>query len=126
MQMVKLIWRMSMELTLINLLSYNRIIRQRQGNGETFFEYEDIIENFDFSYEVHQQPVHQTIVNGRDGYPVRYLFNVFGNMIYMERYARVNGFPKVISKHYRYNKDGNLINWNYESSWGDYSVYVWA
>jgi RHS repeat-associated protein len=92
-----------------NLLSYGRVIRQRQGSGDIFFDYADVIEDFDFPYETHERPTHQTIVTERDGRQCRYLFNRLGNMIFKEEYARLNGLPKLVSSHYRYNKDGNLI-----------------
>ena len=73
------------------LLSYNRVISQRQGGGETFFDYQDIIEDFGFDYETHERPSHQTIVTGPDGNSIRYLFNSFGNKLFEEKYARING-----------------------------------
>lgn len=91
-----------------SLLSYNRVIRQRQGSGDTLFDYADVVENFEFSYQSNEQPACQTIVTERDGMQARYLFNRYGNMIFKEVYARINGIPKLISSHYRYNKDGNL------------------
>ena len=91
------------------LLSYNRVTRQRQGNGETIFDYGDVVEDFNLPYEVYQRPAHQTIVTERTGYSVRYLFNSYGNKVLEEKFARINGQPKLISTHYRYNKDGNLI-----------------
>ncbi len=30
-------------------------------------------------------------------------------MIFREEYARINGVPRLISSHYRYNRDGNLV-----------------
>jgi len=92
-----------------NLLSYNRVIRQRQGNGETFFEYADVVEHFDIPYQSNEKPAYQTIVTERDGRQARYLFNRFGNMIFKEEYARINGIPKLVAHHFRYNKDGNLV-----------------
>lgn len=92
-----------------NLLSYNRVVSQRQGNGDILFDYMDVIKSFDFPYQSNEKPTHQTIVTERDGGQVRYLFNQFGNMIFKEEYARINGIPKLVSSHYRFNKDGNLI-----------------
>ncbi len=91
------------------LLSFNRIIRQRQGSGETYLEYADVVEDFSFPYGPHQLPACQTIETKRDGQQVRYLFNRYGNLIFREEYARINGVPRLISSHYRYNKDGNLV-----------------
>ena len=92
-----------------NLLSYNRVIRQRLGNGDTLFDYADVVENFEYPYQSNEQPTCQTIVTERDGMQARYLFNRYGNMIFKEEYARLNGIPKLISSHYRYNREGNLI-----------------
>lgn len=92
-----------------NLLSYNRVTRQRQGGGQTLFDYYDIIEDFDYYYEANEKPAYQTVVTERSGQPIRYLFNFLGNMVFREQYIRVNGIPKLAATHYRYNKDGNLI-----------------
>ncbi len=91
-----------------NLVGYNRVIRQRQGWGDIFFDYADVIETFSFPYKEHERPVCQTIVTERDGKQTRYLFNRLGNMIFREEYARLNGIPTLVSSHYRYNGDGNL------------------
>jgi RHS repeat-associated protein len=95
--------------TELNLLSFNRVVRQRQGCGEIYLEYEDVIEHFDFLYTAHQLPAHQTIETNRNGQQIRYLFNRYGNIVFREEYARINGIPKLIGTHYRYNKDGNLV-----------------
>ncbi|MGH9967107.1 MAG: DUF6531 domain-containing protein [Pyrinomonadaceae bacterium] len=92
-----------------NLLSYGRVVRQRQGNGDIIFDYADVIEDFDFPYEIQERPTHQTIVTERDGRQARYLFNSLGNMLFKEEYARIDGLPKLVSYHYRYNRDGNLV-----------------
>ncbi len=92
-----------------NLVSYGRVIRQRQGNGDIFFDYADVVDDFDFPYDFHERPTHQTIVTERDGRQARYLFNRVGNLIFKEEYARQDGVPKLVSYHYRYNRDGNLI-----------------
>lgn len=91
------------------LLSYGRVIRQRQGGGEVHFDYEDVIESFDEPYGDHERPTHQTVITERDGRQLRYLFNRFGNMLLRQEYARLDGVPKVVTTHYRYNQDGNLI-----------------
>lgn len=92
-----------------NLLSFNRVIRQREGSGEIYLEYADVIENFEFPYTAHQTPSYQTIETNRSGQQIRYLFNRYGNMVFREEYARINGVPKLIGTHYRYNQDGNLV-----------------
>lgn len=91
------------------LLSFNRVICQRQGGGTTYFDYADVVEDFDSDYEVAERPACQTTVTDRDGLQSRYLFNRNGNMVFRETYARLDGVPKLVAWHYRYNRDGNLI-----------------
>jgi RHS repeat-associated protein len=91
------------------LLSYRRVIRQRQGGGDVLFDYADVIEDFNQPYQDHERPARQTIVTGRDGRQTRYLFNRFGNTLYKEEYAFIGGLPRLIGAHYRYNRDGNQI-----------------
>ena len=91
------------------LLSYNRVVRQRQGSGEMLFEYADIIETFDYPYRDHERPAYQTVVTDNDGWQTRYLFNKEGNTIFEETYGRVDGLPTIVATHYRYNRDGNLV-----------------
>jgi len=92
-----------------DVLSYNRVIRQRQGGGDMHFDYADVVEEFAFRYADHERPAHQTVVTDADGRQSRYLFNKSGNTVLMETYARLAGIPRIVSTHYRYNKDGNLI-----------------
>lgn len=91
------------------LLSYGRVVRQRQGNGEMHFDYANVIEGFDLPYADHERPTHETIVTERDGRQVRFLFNRFGNLLLREEYARLDGVPRLVATHFRYNQDGNLI-----------------
>lgn len=91
------------------LVSHRRVVRQRQGGGEVLFDYEDVVEEFPFPYASHERPTHQTIVTERDGRQIRYLFNRFGHMLLRTEYARIGGIPRLVSSHYRYNADGNLV-----------------
>jgi len=91
------------------LVSYRRVTRQRQGSGDIHFDYADVVETFDVPYEPRERPTHETIVTERDGHQVRYLFNRFGQMLFREEYARLDGVPRLVGSHYRYNRDGNLI-----------------
>lgn len=91
------------------LLNYGRVVRQRQGGGEMHFEYEDVLEGFDLPYADHERPARQTLVTERDGRQLRLLFNRFGNLLLREEYARLQGVPRVVTTHFRYNRDGNLI-----------------
>jgi len=90
------------------LLSFNRVVRQQQGGGVIYLEYEDIIQPNLFPYPLHEMPAHQTIETNRSGQQKRYLFNSFGNMIFREEYIRVDGVPRLAATHFRYNIDGNL------------------
>ena len=63
------------------LLSFNRVVRQRQGGGEYRFEYEDIDQVFDFDFPDEQRPANQTILVERNGQPVRHIYNKFGNLL---------------------------------------------
>jgi YD repeat-containing protein len=91
------------------LVSHRRVVRQRQGGGEVLFDYADMVEDFPFPYAPHERPTHQTIVTERDGRQTRYLFDRFGHMLFREEYARIGGIPRLVSSHYRYNTDGNLV-----------------
>ncbi|HET8774494.1 MAG TPA: RHS repeat-associated core domain-containing protein [Thermoanaerobaculia bacterium] len=91
------------------LLSYCRVVGQRQGGGDVTFDYADVVEDFPFPYDATERPAHQTIVTERDGRQLRHLFNARGNLVFREEYARLSGLPKLISSHYRYNRDGNLV-----------------
>lgn len=92
-----------------NLVSYGRVVRQRQGKGEISFDYSDVVEVFNTPYEAYELPAHQTILTARDGKQTRFLFNSSGAMLMREEYARLDGIPKRVSWQFRYNRDGNLV-----------------
>ena len=91
------------------LLRFNRVIRQRQGNGEAFFEYDDIVQEFTHTYSDAERPVHQTTMVERNGHPVHYIYNKFGNLILREENILQEGLIRLIQWRYRYNADGALI-----------------
>ncbi|MFD8559705.1 DUF6531 domain-containing protein [Streptosporangium canum] len=91
------------------LLSYRRVVRQRQGSGDVHFDYADVVEDFDVPYAEHERPQCQTVVTERDGQQTRHLFNRQGNMLMQEEVGRVGGLPTLLTTHYRYNRDGNLV-----------------
>ena len=93
----------------IGLLSYRRVVAQRQGSGEVQFDYADVVEDFDMPYAEHERPYCQTVVTERDGQQTRHLFNRQGNMLLQEEVGRVGGLPVLLTTHYRYNRDGNLV-----------------
>jgi RHS repeat-associated protein len=91
------------------ILNFNRIIRQRQGNGESYFEYENVIQEFDHDYRDIERPVHQTNVVERNDHIVHYIYNEFGNLLLKEEEILLNGRRRLIRWRYRYNADGALI-----------------
>lgn len=95
------------------LLSFNRIVRQREGNGERFFEYEDVSLATGLPIgqpEIEEDmPAYQTVMVRRNGHPVHYIYNKFGNLIAREEDAWTSGTRRRLVTHYRYNRDGALI-----------------
>ncbi|MBT2456853.1 RHS repeat-associated core domain-containing protein [Streptomyces sp. ISL-86] len=91
------------------LLSYRRVVTQRQGGGQAHFDYADVVEDFDAPYGEHERPHCQTVVTERDGQQTRHLFNRQGNLLMLEEIGRVDGLPVRLITHYRYNRDGNLV-----------------
>jgi RHS repeat-associated protein len=91
------------------VLGFNRVVRQRQGGGETLFEYEDVIEEFEFDYRDSERPAHQTTMMARNGQLSRHIYNRFGNLLYKEECVVTNGIPRKLRSHFRYNRDGNLV-----------------
>ena len=93
----------------VGLLSYRRVVAQRQGSGEAHFDYADVVEDFTAPYGEHERPCYQTVVTERDGQQTRHLFNRSGNMVMQEEVGRVGGLPKLLTRHYRYNRDGAMV-----------------
>jgi RHS repeat-associated protein len=92
-------------------LTANRVVRQRQGGGEATFEYEDVVQEFEFThtYSEIERPAHQTLMVQRNGQPVHYVYNTFGNLLLREEYILQEGLPTLIRWRYRYNADGALV-----------------
>lgn len=95
------------------LLSFNRVVRQREGCGERYFGYEDIslaIGSPVGQTELEEDwPAHQTVMAHRNGHPVHYIYNKFGNLIAREEDTWSSGTRRRLVTHYRYNRDGALI-----------------
>jgi RHS repeat-associated protein len=89
-------------------INFNRVIRQRQGSGETTFEYEDVAPVFERDYTDAQRPTHQTTMMGRNGHLSHHVYNKFGNLLFEEERIIESGIPQIIFKRYRYNRDGQL------------------
>ena len=91
------------------LLSFNRVVRQRQGNGEYTFEYEAVIEEFEFDYADAERPFIQVNQTLRNGQPVHFVYNKFGNLLLREEYVWQVDLQALLQWRYRYNQDGSLV-----------------
>ena len=91
-----------------NLLSFNRVVRQRQGTGERTFEYEDIVQELDFDYSETKRPAHQTTLIERNSQPIRFIFNQFGNLLLRHEQILQDGLLKDLVWRFRYDRDGAL------------------
>jgi RHS repeat-associated protein len=90
-------------------LQFNRVIRQRLGSGDFWFEYEDFEEPLDFEYEAFERPAHVTTLTERHGQRIRHVYNTFGNLLRKEHcVATRSGVQHLVSR-YRYNRDGALV-----------------
>lgn len=91
------------------LLRYNRVTSQRWGGGEAFFEYEDVIQDFEFDYSDAERPAHKTTLVNRNGHVVTHFYNKFGNLIVKEEKVTQEEVPTLLRDRYRYNEDGDLV-----------------
>ena len=83
--------------------------RQRQGNGERYFEYEDVIQVFESNYDDDSRPAHQTTIVEINGHPIHYIFNKYGKLLFMEENTFRNGLIHHLIWRFRYNRDGRLV-----------------
>lgn len=90
------------------LSSFNRVIRQRQGNGEATFEYELVDQEFDESYTDAQRPATQTNYFDRNGHPIHFVYNAAGNLVLKEEMVVEENRLRHLIWRYRYNQDGAL------------------
>lgn len=91
------------------LLNYNRVVRQRQGNGEYFFEYETVVSEFEYDYNDSEKPAIQVNQMMRNGHLIHSIYNKFGNLLFQEEYIQQEGIRSLVVWRYRYNRDGALI-----------------
>lgn len=91
------------------LSRFNRVIRQRLGGGEVSIEYDDVVPEFGLDYDEADRPAHQTTVIERNGHPVRYIYNRFGNLLATEERTIEAGRAQCLVWRYRYNRDGALV-----------------
>ena len=91
------------------LLAFNRVIRQRQGSGESLFEYERVVSEFEFDYNPAERPAFQVNQTLRNGQMVHFVFNASGNLLLREEYVGGPGMDRLNRSRHRYNQDGALI-----------------
>jgi hypothetical protein len=89
--------------------SFNRVVRQRQGGGETIFEYGPVRAAFDRDYAEAERPVLQTTVIQWSGQTEHHVYNAFGNLLFSEEWVVDGGIHRLLIERYRYNRDGNLV-----------------
>jgi RHS repeat-associated protein len=87
---------------------YNRVVRQRQGAGETLFEYDGVEPVFERDYTDVQRPAHRTVVVARDGHVVEHVYNAQGNELVRAECVLVAGVPARAVWRHRYDADGQL------------------
>jgi YD repeat-containing protein len=91
------------------LLDFNRVVRQRQGNGEFFFEYETVVSEFEYDYDESEKPAIQVNQTLRNGQIVHLVYNTFGNLLLREEYIWQERSRRLLQWRFRYNRDGSLI-----------------
>jgi RHS repeat-associated protein len=92
------------------LLNFNRVVSQRQGSGEASFEYESVVSDFDYDYDESEKPVIQVNHAMRNGQPVHFVYNTYGNLLLREEYTwQAAGRRSLLASRYRYNRDGALV-----------------
>ena len=96
-----------MERTL-GLLSFNRVVRQRQGKGEHLFEYATVLKEFDYDYNDSERPAIQVNQVLRNGQIINFFYNMFGNLLFQQEYIWQKGMRRLVQWRYRYNRDGAL------------------
>jgi RHS repeat-associated protein len=92
------------------LLSFNRVVRQRQGHGQFEFAYEDTVSQSDWDYTPEEQPAHKTTFYERDGHPIELFYNRAGKLLVRRETISADpvGLRQLIWR-FRYNADGALL-----------------
>jgi RHS repeat-associated protein len=91
------------------LVSYNRVIRQRQGNGEYYFEYTNIVPDLTWNYSPEEMPSFLTVFHERNNHTIEHIYNKHGNLIVKREKILQDCNIKELVFRYRYNKDGVLV-----------------
>src|SRR5437763_437283 len=92
-------------------VGFNRVIRQRIGEGEVQFEYERAYDNFSETYDDREKPAIQVNGTERNGQAIHYVYNRFGNLLLREEMVLTRTGIILAQWRYRYNGDGLLIAW---------------
>lgn len=92
-----------------NMLRFGRVVRQRLGGGESTFEYERVVDEFDFDYGPADRPTFQVNVVEPNGHACHYLYNRAGNLLLREDEVVQGGVRRRFQVRARYNADGALI-----------------
>jgi RHS repeat-associated protein len=90
------------------LLSFNRVTRQLRGHGETLFEYEVVVNEFDFDYTPSERPALQVNETQRNGHLVHVVLNGFGNVLLREE-PSPSGSGGLLQWRFRYDRDGRTV-----------------
>jgi RHS repeat-associated protein len=89
-------------------LNFNRVIGQRRG-GDTRFEYETIVNEFDFEYGDAERPTIQVNQIGRNGQRVHHVLNAFGNLLLREEAILDGRQTRLLQWRFRNDRDGRTI-----------------
>ena len=90
-------------------LTLGRVVRQRQGHGETLFEYENVDPVVERDYDPSHRPTAQTIVTHRSGQRVHHIYNEFGNLLHRQEFVADGGRTLELVDRHRYNADGQIV-----------------
>jgi RHS repeat-associated protein len=88
-------------------MGFNRVTRQRQGSGESVFDYEAVVNIFEHDYQEQDRPAIRVNTVDRKGQPARHVYNAFGNLLLKEQTILAGGVRRLRWRS-RYNRDGAL------------------
>jgi RHS repeat-associated protein len=94
----------------LGTLEYNRVVRQRQGSGESYLDYEAVAPISEGPYSEPELPSLQVVHTKRNGHRVCHVYNTAGNLLYDEECVIRRGLPRRLQTRYRYNRDGRLTD----------------
>jgi RHS repeat-associated protein len=91
-------------------LEYDRVVRQRQGSGESYLDYEAVAPISEGPYSEPELPSLQVVHTKRNGHRVCHVYNTAGNLLYDQECVIRRGLPRLLQTRYRYNRDGRLTD----------------